>query len=124
MKNILMLYKSVKPVLEYTHQAWHSWFVKDIQKIEAVQRWATVFISIHTIRDCNFLSLEDRINQDVLIDTFKILNGFRDIYYRKFFELRSLRGQGKTLIKHHKKKGTHFHYFSQKVNNSWNELTD
>lgn len=47
-----------------------------------------------------------------------------EIFIRKFFELRSLRGQGKTLIEHHKKKETHFHYFSQKVNSNWNELTD
>lgn len=35
-----MMYKSlVRPILEYIHQAWYPWLIKDMQK--AVRRWGT-----------------------------------------------------------------------------------
>lgn len=53
-----MMYKSlVRPILEYIHQAWYPWLIKDMQK--AVRRWGTkmknifvfLFRSIRTIID-------------------------------------------------------------------------
>ncbi len=90
---VLKLYKSlVRPLLEYTVQAWRPHLHKDIELLERVQRRATKMIV--EVKDKSYeerlkllhmTTLETRRIGDDLIETIKIIKGFNDIDRNSFF---------------------------------------
>ena len=74
-KVILNLYKTlVLPHLEYCIQAWRPHLVKDIEKLEKVQRRATKMIE-----ECRGKEFETRRLRVDMLEVFKILKGYEGI---------------------------------------------
>src|SRR5215469_15367463 len=90
---ILPFYKSlVRPHLEYAVQLWSPYLVKDITKIERIQKRATKLIPelrgktyAQRLKDLDIHSLGTRRLRGRLIEIFKILNKFDNVDYKKFF---------------------------------------
>ena len=107
-KDVIMpLYKTlVRPHLDYCVQAWRPHLVKDVTRLEKIQRRATKMI-----RGCEKLDYEGRVERlgltrfemrmrrADLIEVFKIMNGLEGIDEKKFFErsTRDTRGHGLRL---------------------------
>ena len=130
---ILQLYKSlVRPRLEYCIQAWCLHLRKDIDLLEKVQRRATWLIySLHDLPYYNRLKrlkittlVTRRVCGD-LIEVFKTIKGFEDVYSNTFFKIASstnLRGHSLKLCKHNLRLDTRKYLFSQRVIYMWNKL--
>ena len=130
---VLQLYKSlVRPHLEYGIQAWRPHLQKDIDLIERVQRRATKLIP--TLKDkpyemrlklLSLTTLETRRLRGDLIEVFKILKGFDDIDFRRFFVLNNekrTRGHILKLFKSGCKLDCRKYGFSHRVVDIWNSL--
>ena len=130
------LYNSlVRPLLEYCVQAWSPHLEKDITLLENVQRRATKIVKDlrnveypERLKILNLTRLEDRRTRGDMILTYRLLNGLEDIDYRKFFTLDdrtyNLRGHSKKLKKFGPSLDVRRHFFSQRVINKWNALTE
>ena len=94
--------------MEYAVQAWSPKLVRDIDKLEKVQRRATKLVP--EIRDLPYevrlrelglpSLLERRVRGD-MIEVFKIVNGFENIDSEQFFkrvEVRDLHSDGPTTL--------------------------
>ena len=90
---ILPLYESiVRPHLDYCMQAWRPHYRKDIDKLEKVQRRATRMVEglgeysyEDRLRILGLTTLETRFLRTDLIEVFKILRGFENLYPDRFF---------------------------------------
>jgi hypothetical protein len=147
-KVIVKLYKSlVRPRLEYCVQAWSPHLRKDIDMIERVQRratrliegWATRLIEAgnktYRVVDVSYedrleqtglISLEKRRVRGDLIQVFKIMKGFDKLDYRTLFEVSTMkktRGHSLKLVKKGSNGELRRQFFSQRVINSWNGLS-
>ena len=131
---MLKLYKSlVRPKLEYCVQAWCPYLKKDIENIERVQHRATRLIQ--ECRDFSYenrlvstglIRLEKRRERGDLIEVFKLLKGLTNVDYRNFFQLvinSRTRGHSYKLVKSRSKLEIRSKFFSQRVINSWNSLS-
>jgi len=134
-QTILTLYKSVvRPKLEYCIQAWRPHLAKDIEIMERVQHRATKLISSlrtetyeNRIKQLGLTTLETRRLRGDLIEAFKIMKGFEDISWNKFFKMSSskhLRGHSLKLYKPSFRLDIRKYSFSQRVINEWNLLPD
>ena len=93
---MLQLYKSlVRPHLDYCIQAWRPHLVKDIERLEKVQRRATKMISeckgmeyYERLKRLKLTTLETRRLRADLIEVYKIMNGLEGIEEETFFERR------------------------------------
>ena len=132
-KVIVKLYKSlVRPRLEYCIQAWSPYLRKDIDMIERVQRRATRLIEGFSdmsyedrLEQTGLISLEKRRVRGDLILLFKVMKGFIQIDYKKFFELSKVnktRGHSLKLVKKRSNGEQRKHFFSQRVVDVWNRL--
>ena len=82
MRNIKHLYITlVRPIIKNCQQAWCPHFLKDIDKLESVQRWATKIITgicklpcYLRLRKCGLLSRQDRTKWADMLEVFKIIN--------------------------------------------------
>ena len=92
---ITRLYTSlVRPHLEYAVQFWSPHYIKDINKLESVQRRATKLIpSMHNLsyeerlKRLDMFPLRDRRTRGDLIETFKILKKIDKIDHENLFEM-------------------------------------
>ena len=100
-QTILSLYKSVvRPKLEYCIQAWRPHLAKDIDLMERVQHRATKLISSlrketyeNRVKILGLTTLETRRLRGDLIEAFKIMKGFEDVSWNKFFKMSSTHHQ-------------------------------
>ena len=134
---IVKLYKAlVRPKLEYCIQAWCPYLKKDIDILERVQRRATKMIEGYNnisyedrLRNTGLLKLEKRRARGDLIQVFKMIKGIDKVDYRQFFEIASTevshktRGHNLKIIKDGCKYDIRRHFFSQRVINAWNGLS-
>ena len=131
---LLLLFKSlVRPHLEYCVQAWRPHLQKDIDLIEGVQRRATKLIpslKVKSYQDrlqiLKLPTLENRRLRGDMIEVFKLLTGFTDVQYTKFFQLGSTLTRGHSL-KLHKNACIHDfrkYFFSHRVIEVWNRLPE
>ena len=126
----------VRPLLEYCVQAWSPYQSGDITLLENVQRRATRIVSGTTgmsyQQRLNYLelpSLEERRTRGDMILTYRLLSGEEGIDYRKFFKLSDehyvLREQhSKKLARKTNLLAVRYNFFSQRVINKWNKLSE
>ena len=132
----LNLYNSlVRPLLEYCVQSWSPHLERDITLLENVQRRATKIVKDlrnkeypDRLRELKLTKLEDRRTRGDMILTYRLLNGLEDIDYRKFFTLDegiyNLRGHSKKLKKPRASLDVRKYFFSHRVIDKWNNLTE
>ena len=133
-KIILNLYKTlVRQHLEYCIQAWRPHLVKDIEKLEKVQRRATKMIE-----ECRGKSYEERIQilglttletrrvRADMLEVFKILKGYEGINGDCFFkiQLTKTRGHEMKLYKERVYKDVCKYSFGNRVIDQWNSLPE
>ncbi len=130
---ITRLYTSlVRPHLEYAVQFWSPHYVKDINKLESVQRRATKLIPgirslsyEERLRKLDMFPLRDRRVRGDLIETFKILKKIDKIDHESLFEISSLSITRNNSLK---LKGQRFNtdirrnFFNIRVVDPWNKL--
>ncbi len=124
----------VRPILDYGAQCWAPHLVKDIHALEQVQRRATKLIPglehLQYEERCETLglqTLEERRKRGDMIETFKLLHGFEDIPYTRFFQLSTanLRGHSLKLAKpDHWRTSLRGNSFALRVINDWNALPE
>ena len=132
----LNLYNSlVRPLLEYCVQAWSPHLERDITLLENVQRRATKIVKDlrnveypERLKKLKLTKLEDRRNRGDMILTYRLLNGLEGIEYSKFFTLDrnpyNLRGHSKKLHKPGPNLDVRKYFFSHRVIDKWNGLTE
>ena len=131
-KTIMTLYKSVvRPKLEYCIQAWRPYLKKDIELMEHNYKKLISSIRKETYEDriklLGLTTLETRRLRGDLIEAFKIMKGFEDISWNKFFKMSSatqLRGHRQKFYKQSVRLDIRKYTFSQRVINEWNLLPD
>ena len=122
---VLKLYKSyIRPKLEYAYTVWNTYYKKDMEMIERVQRRVTRLPL--ELRDLpyetrlNILSLttlRDRRTRGDLIETYKIINGHYacNINFFHFSNNTNLRGHNYRLNKKRCSKLLRRNFFTNRV---------
>jgi len=128
------LYKSlVRPHLEYCVSAWSPHYVKDRERLERVQHRFTRMVPGlkgleygGRLERLNLLTLEERRNRADLVELFKISKGLSAIPWNSFRVDSSerTRGHSKKLIKGSFRRDIRKYFFSQRVVNRWNGLSE
>jgi len=121
----------VRPILDYGSTIWNPHLMKNIRKLEAVQRRATKLISsfnnltyFERLQKLNLPSLLYRRTRMDLIMTYKILNNLVSVDKDYFFTVNTnpTRSNGLKLFKSRFNTLTRGHSFSQRIINDWNNL--
>ena len=123
----------IRPHLEYCIQAWAPYYAKDILLLEKVQRRATKLV--WGLKDLSYeerlerlklFSLEERRLRGDLIQTFKLLTGKENVDYEILFNRSTnhLRGHSFKLSKSQCNKLCRRRFFSQRVIDIWNSLSE
>lgn len=132
----LNLYNSlIRPLLEYCVQAWSPHLERDITLLENVQRRATKIVKDlrneeypERLKKLKLTKLEDRRNRGDMILTYRLLNGLEGIKYNNFFTLDQspydLRGHSKKLHKPRTNLDVRKYFFSHRIIDKWNGLTE
>jgi hypothetical protein len=131
---LVNIYKSiVRPHLEYCSPAWSPYYIKDKELLEKVQhRFTRMFPQLRAMDYSDRLerlglwSLEERRNRADLLEVFKMAKGFSAIKLETFFEVGNTertRGHSLKLRKHHSGCNIRHHFFSERVINRWNALS-
>ena len=130
---LLNLYKTlVRPHLEYNMAAWSPHYQKDKSLLERVQhRFTRLFTNLRSLPyetrllRLGLWSLEDRRNRGDLLEVFKIIKGFTDVPWQTFSrnEAHSTCGHSWKLAKQTCNQDCRLHFFSLRVLNRWNSLT-
>ena len=133
-KIILPLYKSlVRPHLDYCVQAWRPHLIKDITKLERVQRRATKSIEevkglpYHArLQRLKLTTLETRRLRGDLIEVFKIFSGLDNLNPEDFFAIinTNTRGHSLKLFKDNFQSDLGKYKFSNRVIDEWNRLSN
>lgn len=134
-KSLVSLYKSlVRPQLDYCSTVWHPHFSKDKSLLEKVQhRFTRLFPHLRglpyeeRLHQLGLWSLEERWNRADLLEIFKMVKGFTATPWSVFFhraEDKITRGHSWKLTKNHCHCNTRLQFFSQRVINRWNSLTE
>ncbi len=130
---VLPLYNSfVRHHLEYAVQFWSPHHVKEIAKLQCVQRRATKMIPFlrnkpyeERLSHLNLFSLEKRRLRGKLIECFKLLNGFTNVDVTKLFmmddSLRTWSNGAKLKCKQANSDCTKY-FFNNVVVTDWNRL--
>ena len=106
---------------------------KDVDMLEKIQRRATKLIPglrdltyEERLNECGLTTLETRRLRGDQIEVFKILNGYENIDYNIFFEIKEskiTRGHNYTLVKKQSRLDVRKYSFSQRTINVWNNLS-
>ena len=78
------------------------------------------------LKECGLTTLETRRLRGDQIEVFKILNGYENIDYNIFFEIKEskiTRGHNYTLVKKQSRLDVRKYSFSQRTINVWNKLS-
>ena len=112
----------IRPVLEYASAVWSPWLRKDILALESVQKRCLKLCK----ESINCDSLESRRKSTDMVETFKYLTGRYKTDPNKLFSapLRKLRGHSMKLFKHSAKKEVHRNFFTNRVVDHWNSLSE
>ena len=104
-----------------------------VDMLEKIQRRATKLIPglrdlryEERLKECGLTTLETRRLRGDQIEVFKILNGYENIDYNIFFEIKEskiTRGHNYTLVKKQSRLDVRKYSFSQRTINVWNKLS-
>lgn len=136
-KTFLGIYKTyVRPHLEYAVQAWNPWYVKDVKKLEDVQKRAIRMIKgiegsyEEKLQQLGLTTLAKRRERGDVIQVFKILKGIDDVDYDQWFNycseihnVNTRSSQQENLAVQKTRLDVRQHFFSQRVVTSWNKLS-
>jgi len=129
------LYKStlVRPHLEYCSTTRNPHYNKDKFLLERIQhRFTRIFPHLRPLpyetrlRQLGLLSLEERRNRADFIELFKLMKALSSTPWSHFFkkaEDTSTRGDTWKLVKKHCHCDSRLYFFSQRVINRWNKLS-
>ena len=132
----LTLYKTlIRPLLEYCVHAWSPHYETDITLLENVQRRATKMVRVLShlsyedrLKELELPTLKDRRTRGDMILTYRLLHGKEGIDYRRFFHLagrsHNTRGHSLKLTKPQARLDTRKYFFSSRVVDKWNSLTE
>ena len=131
-ENMLPLYKSlVRTHLDYGVQAWRPYHQRDIDILEGVQRRFLKMIEGYgdltydeRLLKCGKMSLEMRRLRGDMIEVFKLLNGFVDVDYNRYFTLDKSghRGRPLKLKVEHARLDVRKYFFTNRVIREWSAL--
>ena len=128
------LYKAiVRPHLEYANVIWHPIYKRQIELLERVQRRFTKLIP--SIKDLPYTerlkilklpSIKYRQVRADLIQTYKIIHSIDNLSCSEFFTFcnRQTRNSKLKLYKQHASSKIRSNYFTNRVNNFWNSLSE
>lgn len=128
----LALYKSfVRPHLEYASVIWSPTYIKDIVAIENVQRRATRMLPElkdqsyeNRLKALGLPTLHYRRDRADILQLFKIMAGYESVKLQDLsIATNTTRGHKYKLEKHHAPNRFAQHRFSNRVVNSWNDLS-
>jgi hypothetical protein len=134
-EDFLLLYKTyVRPHLEYCVQSWSPHMVKDTEVLERVQKAATNLIPQlrkysyeERLKRIGIPSLKLRRARGDMIETYKILSGKENVnsdqFFKKLENQHGLRGHTMKIQKQQTRLDIRKHFFSQRVVNPWNKLS-
>ena len=125
----------IRPLIEYCVQAWSPYTQKDIILLENVQRRATKLVGKlrnkeyeERLKDLKLTKLQDRRIRGDMILTYRLLNGEEGINYEKFFKLSrehyNLRYHSMKLEKTFEHLNVRRNFFSKRIIDKWNSLTE
>jgi len=131
---LINLYKSlVRPHLDYCSMVWSPHYNKDKLLLERVQhRFTRLFTHLRSLpyedrlSHLGLWSLEERRNRADLIEVFKTVKGLSSNHWSLFFQRANdsiTRGHSWKLLKRNSSTDTRLCFFSQRVINRWNSLT-
>ena len=133
-KTFCLIFKAViRPLLEYCNSIWHPHLSRHVKEIESVQRRATKLIPSlkhlsysERLRKLKLPSLQFRQLRGDMIETYKIISHKYDINPSTFFSLSAstTRGHSFKLTKLRSNSSIRLHFFTNRVINSWNSLTE
>ena len=128
------LYKAiVRPHLEYANVIWHPIYKRQIELLERVQRRFTKLIP--SIKDLPYTerlkilklpSIKYRQVRADLIQTYKIIHSIDNLSCPEFFTFcnNQTRNSKLKLFKQHASSKLRSNYFTNRVNNFWNSLSE
>jgi hypothetical protein len=124
----------VRPLVEHDSVVWSPFLKQDIEMVERVQRKYTKrlpgfqnYSYLERLKLLNLTSLELRRLHTDLIWCYKIVFGLVDLNFDEFFDWSravNTRGHSFKLYKHHNSSNTRAKYFSERVVDPWNSLSD
>ena len=130
----ITLYKTmIRPHLEYCSSVWNPYHLKDIRRLEKVQRRATKMVQNlrhmdypNRLRTLGLPTLEYRRQRADMIQVYKIMAGLEDMEIDNLFQISTSRTRGHTLRIHQKRARTmkHNKSFSMRVVTTWNNLPE
>jgi len=131
---LMNLYKSmVRPHLEYCCAVWSPHYIKDKQMLEKVQhRFTRMFPHLKNLpyedrlSELGLWSLEERRNRADIIEVFKMVKQLSSVPWSRFFKRAEdsvTRGHSWKLVKESCRLDCRLHFFSQRVINRWNSLS-
>jgi len=131
----VFLYRTyVRPHLEYCIQVWCPYLACDIDKLENVQRWATKLVTElanlpyeSRLRKLGLYSLYCRRQRGNLIEVYKVLHGYYNIDWSRYFALSSVHSTRGHCMKLYKKQShllLRSNFFTQRMISTWNSLPD
>ena len=124
----------VRPLMEYAVQSWNPYYIKDIECLERVQRYATRLVTElsglgyeERLERLDLYTLKQRRLRGDLIETYKILSGKYSFNSEKLFRMSDVsatRGHHLKVYKPALKKGLLLrkNFFNIRIVNTWNEL--
>ena len=129
------LYKSlVRLHLEYCVSSWSPHYVKDWERLEKRQhRFTRMVLGLkgldygERLERLKLMTLEERRNRSDLVALFKMSKGLSAIPWNSFFRADNserTRGHLKKMVKERFKLDVRKHFFSQRVVNRWNGLSE
>ena len=114
--------------------AWSPHYVKDRERLERVQHRFTRMVPGlkgldygGRLERLKLMTLEERRNRSDLVELFKMSKGLSAIPWNSFFRAdnsKRTRGHSKKLVKERFKLDVRKHFFSQRVANRWNGLSE
>ena len=125
----------VRPHLEYAFHVWSPFLRKEVVKLEKIQKRATKRIPElrgrsyeERLESLDLTTLEERRTRGDAIETYKLLSGFENIDCQHFFQRSttgySLRKHSKSLFKKRSRLQIRKNFFSNRVVDHWNSLTE
>ena len=121
---LFILYTSlVRPVIEYGSPTWNPQFQKDIESLDRVQKRA---VALSPSLQNKLQPLQRRRWFADMCETYKYIHGLNksEISNLFFFPSRQLRGHSLKLSKPRCRTLLRSHFFSHRVIDSWNSLTE